>query len=532
MPTQYQLSLLDYVVLAAMFAGVGAIAWRCSKRVSTAEGYFLADRSAPGWVVGLSFIGASISSLSFLAFPAAAYQGNWGGIVPFLMMPVVAILADRVCLPLYRRLGIASGYEYLERRFGTLTRVYGSSMFLLLQAGRMGLILVLLAIPLKLLTGLTPTQSICLCGAVTTLYVVFGGLSAVLWIDMMQTFVLALGAVLCIGLICHELPEGISTVVDLGLRDGKFALPPIHISGGSLLGDYCQVTLLVLVLHGLSNQLLYYSADQNIVQRYLATRTNTQARIALWVGSLGVVPLFCFFTFIGTCLYAYYATVPDPRVSGLNPDEVFPHFILTRVPAGFTGIIIAALIAAATSALTSSLSAVSMVFQIDIYRRLLVKQQTEAHYLRVAKLTTLAGGGVVTLGALALASVPTRTLLDLVFLVYAIFAGGLGGLFLLGMLSRRANAVGANLGIGVSLAVSLYLVGSHFHWLVPPGLRWPTHPFLIGTLTNAALVTVGYGASLIFGDRKTAIDGLTIWTSSSPRVDKLTGASLESESPS
>lgn len=531
MPTQYQLTTLDYAVLAAMFAMVGAIAWRCSKRTTTAEGYFLADRSAPGWVVGLSFIGASISSLCFLAFPAAAYQGNWGGIVPFLMMPVLAILADRVCLPLYRRLGIASGYEYLERRFGALTRLYGSTMFLLLQIGRMGLILVLLSIPLKLLTGLTPTQSIVLCGLFTTVYVVFGGLSAVLWIDMMQTLILAFGAVLCIGLICFDLPGGFNTVVALGLENGKFALPPWHIPGGSLLGDLSGLTLIVLILHGLSNQSLYYSADQNIVQRYLATRTSGQARLGLWIGSLGVVPLFCFFTFIGTCLFAYYAKFPDPVVANLSPDEVFPHFILTRVPSGFTGVIVAALLAAAMSSLDSNLSAVSMVFQIDIYRRLLVKHRSEAHYLRVAKLTTLVGGGVVTLGALALASVSTSTLLDLVFLVYAIFAGGLGGLFLLGMLSRRANATGVNIGIVASLAVSLYLVCSHFHWLLPSGLCSPTHPFLIGAFSNTALVVVGYFASLVFCRQSAAEeDGLTIWTSSGSGTEKLAEPSLRSES--
>lgn len=533
MPTHYELTTLDYAVLAAMFAAVGAIAWRCSRRATTAEGYFLADRAAPGWVVGLSFVGASISSLAFLAFPAAAYQGNWGGIVPFLMMPVVAILADRVCLPLYRRVGIASGYEYLERRFGAITRLYGSTMFLLLQIGRMGLILVLLSIPLKLLTGLSPTQSIALCGLFTTVYVVFGGLSAVLWIDMMQTVILALGAVLCIGLICFDVPGGFSTVVTVGLENGKFALPPWQVSGGGLLTDLSSLTLIVLVLHGLSNQSLYYSADQNIVQRYLATRTIGQARLGLWIGSLGVVPLFCFFTFIGTALYAYYATIPDPVVATLSPDEVFPHFILSRVPAGLTGVIVAALLAAAMSSLDSNLSAVSMVFQIDIYRRLLVKHRSEKHYLRVAKLATLAGGGVVTLGALALASVPTRTLLDLVFLVYAIFAGGLGGVFLLGMLSRRANATGANLGIAASLVVSLYLICSHFGWLLPTALRSPTHPFLIGAFSNTALVIVGYLASLVFGVQDAAAtDGLTIWTSSGPEADKLTGPTLRSESPS
>jgi SSS family solute:Na+ symporter len=518
MATSYQLGMPDYAVLVAMFLAVGWIAWRCARGASTTEGYFLADRSAPGWRVGLSFIGASISSLGFLAFPASAYRGNWGGIIPFLMMPVVAILADLIFLPLYRRLGIASGYEYLERRFGSLARLYGSVMFLLLQMGRMGLILVLLAIPLKLLTGMSPPQAILFCGLLMTAFVVLGGLGAVLWIDTLQTITLAIGSLLCIGLICYELPEGLHTVLALGSRDAKFALPAWHLPGATFSEDFAQLTMGVLVLYGLSSQLLYYCADQNIIQRYLATRTNSQARIGLWVGSLGVVPLFCFFFFIGTSLYAYYQTLPDSAVARLRPDEVFPHFILTQIPAGIKGLIIGALIAAGISSLTSSLSAIAMVFQIDIYRRLLVKNRTEAHYLRVAKLTTLAGGVLVTLNAMALTRVPVDTLLELVFLVYAIFAGGLAGLFLLGMLSTRANRLGANLGIAVSLVTGIYLTCSHFHWLLPPSLCHSPHPFLISALSNSALFLIGYVASLILGRgaRSPAAQGLTVWPDRHP----------------
>lgn len=529
MPHPYQLGVPDYLVLAAMALAVGWIPWRCKHGAATVEGYFLADRSAPGWRVGLSFIGASISSLGFLAFPASAYRSNWGGIIPFLMMPMVAVLADLIFLPLYRRLGIASGYEYLERRFGTLARLYGSSMFLLLQVGRMGLILVLLAIPLKLLTGMSPPQAILLCGLLMTVFVVFGGLSAVLWIDTLQTLTLAVGSLLCIGLICGSLPEGLGTVFSVGLRDAKFSLPPWHEPGASLADDFNQLTLGVLVLYGLASQMLYYSADQNIIQRYLATRTNGQARIGLWVGSLGVVPLFCFFFFIGTSLYAYYQASPDPAVAGLRPDEVFPHFILTRVPAGIKGIIIGALVAAAISSLTSSLSAIAMVFQIDVYRRFFAPQRSETHYLRVAKGATIVGGCLVTLNAVALASAPVDTLLDLVFLVYAIFAGGLAGLFLLGMLSTRAERRGVNLGIAASLATSIYLTCSHFQWLLPASLRWSPHPFLISAASNSVLFVVGYLASLVLGRRTetAAAQGLTVWPDGQPTV--ATHAPVESE---
>jgi len=263
------------------------------------------------------------------------------------------------------------------------------------------------------------------------------------------------------------------------------------------------------------NQLLYYSADQNVIQRYLATASLREARQGLWIGSLGVVPMFTLFTFLGTCLYAYYAANPDPEVAALEPDAVLPHFILTQLPPGVVGLVVAALVAAAMSSLDSNLNAISMVFQIDVYRRLLVRDRPDAHYLRVAKLSTLGFGLVMTLGALALASISVKTLLELMFLVYAIFAGGLAGLFLLGMLSRRANTPGVAAGIVASLAASVYLTCSHFEWGVPARLRCPTHPYLIGALSNTALLVVGYAASLLPW-RSPAPDrarDLTVWGS-------------------
>lgn len=513
MPTAYRLSTLDIVALLAFLGVVVLIAVRSARRAHTTKAYFLADCSAPGWAVGLSFVGTSISSLTFLAFPAGAYAGNWAKLVPFLVIPFVAIVADRVCLPIYRRTGVTSGYEYLERRFGPFARLYGSVMFLLLQIGRVGLILVLLSLPLQLLTGLSQAQAIALCGVFTTLYVLFGGLDAVVWTDVLQTVFLALGGVVCAGLMLWELPGGLGTVLEAGRAAGKFAIPPLHVAGEGLGADFVQLTLVVLVLNGVFNQLLYYSADQNIIQRYLATGSGREARKALWIGSLGVVPMFTFFTFLGTCLYVYYARVPDPAVAGLSADQVFPHFILTRVPHGVVGLIVAAVLAAAMSSVDSNLNAIAMVFQIDIYRRHLVKGRPDAHYLRVAKLTTLAAGAIMTCGALALSTVPTTTVLHLMFLVYAIFAGGLAGLFLLGMMSRRANARGVAVGIVASLGLSLYLTCSHFGWLVPEGMRSPTHPYLIGALGNSAMLVVGYVASLALarGTAAPPADGLTVW---------------------
>ena len=444
MPLIHTLGLADGAVLVAFFVVIVVITILTSRRATSTQGYFLANRSAQGWVLGLSFVSMSISSIGFLAFPAAAYEGNWGGLIPFLVMPLAAVVADRLFLPLYRRIHITSGYEYLERRFGAFARFYGSTMFLALQVGRVGLILVLMSLPLTLLTGMDQTHVIALCGLFTTTYVLFGGLATVLWTEVMQAIVLLVSLLFCIGLIFWQLPGGMGEVFSVGYAANKFAFPPWHIAGASPMTAFCQLTFVVLFLHGVFNQLLYYGADQNVIQRYLAAGSHRHARQGLWIGSFGVIPVFLVLMFLGTALFVYYQRFPDPAVEKLPPDQVFPYFILTRLPAGAVGLTIAGLLAAAMSTLVSNLNAISAVFQIDIYRRYLVVAQSDAHYLRAAKLITLAGGVIITLGALALAQASTKTLLDLVFLVYAIFAGGLAGLFLLGMVSRRANAAGAN----------------------------------------------------------------------------------------
>ena len=489
----------DYAVLIAFAIIMAAISLVTARRATDTQAYFLAGRSARGWVVGLSFIGMAISSLAFLAFPAAAYRDDWGGLIPFLVMPLVAIVADRLFLPAYRRLNVTSGYEYLQMRFGPFVRLYGSTMFLLLQIGRVGLILVLLSLPLTLLTGIDQATGIVLCGTFITGYVLAGGLSTVLWMDAMQTLILALSSVVCVAVVAWQLPGGLAEVIAVGSEAGKFGFPSWRVAGGSALDSLCGLTFVVLLLHGTFNQMLFYGADQNVIQRYLAAGSHRAARQGLWIGSLGVVPLFTGFFFLGTCLFVFYQRFPEPVVEQLSPDQVFPYFILTQLPSGAVGLVIAGLLAAAVSSLDSNLNAISLVFQTDVYRPYLVRNRTDRHYLRAAKLIPLAAGGIMTGGALLLTLASTATLLELVFLVYAIFAGGLAALFLLGMLSRRANTAGVTVGIVVSVSVSLYLTASHFHWLVPASLRSPTHPFLIGAFSNTALLLFGYGASLLFG---------------------------------
>jgi len=514
MASDYHLHTLDIAALLFSLLIIILITIYSARRAKDTESYFLVGRNAPGWAVGVSFIATSVSSLTFLAFPAAAYAGNWTGVVPFWVIPFVAIIADRVCLPIYRRANVISGYEYLERRFNPFVRLYSSMMFLLLQFARVGLILVLFSMPLKLLTNLSQTNAILLCGLLTTTYVLFGGFNAVLWTDVIQTIILSLGGLFCVGVMVWDLPGGLSTIIDVGREADKFALPPLHVTGQLSWADFTHLTLIVLILHGIFNQLLYYSADQNVIQRYLAPSSKTQSRIALWVGSLGVVPTFTFFTFLGTCLYGYYVKLADPAVASLQPEQVFPHFILTRLPRGIVGLIISAVIAAAMSSVDSNLNAIALVFQIDIYERHIVKNRSDRHYLRVAKITTLIGGLAMTLSALALTKVNAETILDLMFLVYAIFAGGLAGIFILGMVSTRASTLGVVAGIMVSCILNAYLTCSHFGWLIPEKWQPSVHPYLIGAISNTVLIMVGYLVSLF--SRRTrqreGISRLTIWT--------------------
>jgi len=490
----------------AIVIGLGI--WSAN-RARTTEGYFLGGRAMPGWAVGLSMLGTAISSVTFLTYPGSSYAGNWSRLVPGLMLPFATLIGIIFFIPFYRKSRLTSAYEYLENRFGPWGRTYGCALFSIGSVYRMGSILYPLALPLKAMTGWDTTTVIVATGAFVTFYTVLGGIEAVIWTDVMQTIVLFFGGVVTILTVFYKVPGGAAAVFSQALAEHKFS---INISFDF---DLTRDTFVVLALSGIIGNIQEFATDQTKVQRYLAPKTLSGARqAACWCG-LGSIPLWSMFMLVGTCLFVFTKFFPDTLGTGLGPDEMYPHFILRVLPQGLGGFVIAAVLAAAMSSIDSSMNGTATVVTVDIYRRHLVKGRDDRHYLAAARCFTALAGALMIAAALVLSKLGEESsILEAYFKLGAIFAGGLGGLFLLGFFTRLATSRAAAVGIVAALLVIVWLALSQPELdILPDAVRSPIHGFLIGVCGNVVVFSVGLVCSYLFpSGRKRDLTGLTWWT--------------------
>jgi SSS family solute:Na+ symporter len=495
---------LDIVVIVIYLGAMAALGAWFAKRNNSTEQYFLGSRAFPGWAIGLSMLGTSISSFTFLAFPAAAFILDWRLVVPNLMLPFVAVLAILFFIPLFRRGRTTSAFEYLEARYGPLMRLYGALTFLLLQLIRLGMVLFLVALPVQALLGVPITWVIVLGGIFILIYTVAGGIEAVIWTDVIQTVILLGGGLMCVVLVVVELPGGLGQVFSEGAAAGKFGVGPVE-------WDLGQRTVFTMMLVGLFSWINEYSSNQNVVQRYLSASSTREARKATGICALMSVPTWALFFFVGTALFVYYQANPDPAIAGMDSDQVFPHFIVTQLPVGLTGLIIAAVLAAAMSSLDSSINAVSTVTVIDLFKRRLTPDRDDRFYLRVARWVALAAGGLMIGGALLFHQLPKESMVDLGLIVGAVSAGCLAGLFILGFFTRRVDYFSVGVATIVALVVNLYFVFEVLD-LLPTWAASGIHAYWVGLLVNIVFVIVAYGVSLFRNGPTTDLTGLTVWT--------------------
>ncbi len=477
------LPLVDWVVLGVYFVivlGVG-VYFYCSGRSSTADGFTKANGAMPGWVVGLSILATYVSSISFLALPGRALAGNWNAFVFSLSIPLAVWVAARWFVPYYRGTGDVSAYSHLETRFGPWARVYAGVCYLLTQLARMGSVMFLMALPLHLLLGWEMHWIIILTGASVIAYTMLGGIAAVMWSDAVQALILIAGALLCLGLMWSGLPGGMGEGWALATAADKFSLG----SFGSSLGES---TFWVVLVYGLVINLQNFGIDQNYVQRYVAARSVAAARRSLWLGGLLYLPVSAVFFLIGTGLFAFYGLQPDllpAELQGVEEaDRIFPYFILTQLPPGVRGLLLAAIFAAAMSTLSTSLNSSATLLLTDWYRRFLRPQAGERQSMFVLHGASLVWGALGTGVALAMTGV--KAALDAWWTLSGIFAGGMLGLFLLGMISRRAGNPAAATAVVTGVLVILWMTLSPGSGVVPEEWHNPFHSFMtvvVGTLT-------------------------------------------------
>ena len=494
--------LWDLVAIILFLAGMAGMGLWFARRNTSTEAYFLGNRSFPGWAVGISMLGTSISSVTFLAIPAAAYVLDYRQAVTNLALPFVAVIALIFFIPLFRQGALTSAYEYLEKRFGVLVRSYAALSFLVLQVVRLAMILYLVSIPIEGMLGIPILWIIIVGGAVVSVYTVFGGIEAVIWTDVVQTFILLGGGLLCLGLMVWDLPGGFGQVIEIGTEFNKFSLGPMR-------GGFNERTFFAVLLLGLVNFTNEYASNQNVVQRYIASKSLREARKATLICMFMSVPTWMSFFFLGSCLYAFYKLVPDAAVANLAADEVLPHFILTRTPPFLGGVIIAACLAAAMSSLDSSINSISTVCSVDFVKRY-GRERSDASLLKIAKIIAVVCGMFMIGGAAALVHIPKESVNDFCLIIASMFGGGKLAIFLLGFFTTRVSGRALLAGLIPAILFNLYLACNTLGW-VPEALRMPIHAYWTGILVNAGLALVAYLASFRFPCRRN-LTGLTVWT--------------------
>ncbi len=513
------LGTVDVVVLIGYMAGIGMMGLFFARRNETTKDYFVGGHSHKGWVIGLSLVGTSISSLSFLAFPGDAFKTAYLRMVPNFMLPFALVIAAWMILPFYRKNYITSAYEYLEMRFGPGVRVYGALAFVAAQLVRISTILFLVSLMLQTLTGLDSVTCIVIAGVFVGFYTIVGGIHAVIWTDVIQTVVLALGGVVCLLLVINRLPGGIGEIIDVASAADKFSFAEfVDGQAQPVSWDFTlqEKTATMMLLIGVTIWLTEYTCIQHTIQRYAAARTTRDARQAMAVAGLTSLPIWLFFMFIGTSFYVFYQAFPTPEtaemLSGARPaEDIMPYFIMNELPQGLKGMVIAAALAAAMSSIDSSINAISAVSILDIYQRHLVKDRDDRHYLVMARWTAVVASLLMVLGSIWFTVVDIKTLQDTSTMLTAVLGGGLFGLFMFGMLTTRGNGRAAGCGIvGTLLFTSWTLLGKND--LLPESLSVPFDLYYTSVVGNVVMFCIGYFTGLLLFPNKKPLTNLTIWT--------------------
>lgn len=520
-----QLGIVDTIVIVVYFGLVTLAGLYFGRKNKTTEEYFLGNRNFPAWAIGISLVGTSISSVTVLAYPGDAFKTAWLRILPAFTLPIAIIVATIWILPFFRRGNITSAFEYLEGRFGPGTRVYGAVAFIIAQLTRLSLILFLVSELIHQVTGLDYWVCILVGGVFVAFYTVVGGIEAVIWTDVVQTIILVFGGVVCLIIVVMKLPGGMGQIFSEAYDAGKFALAEYDPETRTLLPASWDVTFFrktafMMLLVGVSQWMYEYTCNQNVVQRYCASRSAADARKSMWICCFTSIPIWVFFMFLGTAFWVFFQNQPQPETTAMlngeaTPEGILPFFVLNYMPVGLAGLVIAAVLAAAMSSLDSSINAIATVSVVDIYRRHLVKDKDDRHYLRAARYIAIGASVLMMIGAIILAYSETKTILDATTVLTAITAGGLLGLYMLGMLTKVGDGRSVALGIALTICFTIYRSLESFD-LVPS-----THidGYYTAILGHVLMFTVGYTVAHIFSAKPRDLVNLTVWTQSDAPLD-------------
>jgi SSS family solute:Na+ symporter len=487
----------DLVLVGVYLVGITLFGLRFRKsRGSSLRSYFLADRNLPWWAIALSIVAAETSTLTIISVPGLAFSGDFGFLQLALGYLVGRIVICILFLPRYFRGEMLTAYQLIGQRFGPRLHRFTAGLFLVMRAAAEGVRVFAVAIVVGVAIGTGDVVSIAILSVLTLLYTFEGGMTAVIWTDVVQMFLYVGGSLAALATVCHRIPGGWSALIAGASAAHKLTV--FHFSW-SLAQTY---TFQAGMLGGCFLTMASHGTDQLMVQRLLAAKNLRESRLALLASGVVIFFQFTLFLLIGAGLFVYYRNVGS--APNLGADRLFPAFIVQQMPVGIAGLMIAAILAAAMSNLSAALNSLASSSVVDFYLPR-YPDISNAMRTRLSRLMTFVWAGV--LFALAMFSRSGGHVVEIGLSIASVLWGAMLGVFLLGTLSRRAGERGTLVGMIAGVVINLLL------WLQPhalafsiagravvlPKIAW-TWWVLIGSLMTCA---VGYTASLVFPDSDT-----------------------------
>ncbi|HBG26302.1 MAG: sodium:solute symporter [Planctomycetes bacterium GWF2_41_51] len=512
------ISWIDGLIIIFYFAAMAGIGFYFSRKNTSTEEYFVGGRSFPGWVIGLGMVGTSISSVTFVAYPADSFKTSWIRYIPNLALPVGILIAAYVFLPLFRKFKCVSAYEYLEARFGQPIRFYASFSFIISQLVRISVILFLLSLLVKEMTGFSPILSILITGVCVALYTVMGGIDAVLWTDVIQTILLAGGGVVCVVAVILKVPGGLIEIFSTGWESGKLSFSEFNNGQYSPLPlgfSLSHKTVIMLFFLGLVTWLTEFSGNQTVVQKYFAVKSMKEAKKALWITVGSSLPIWAFYMFVGTSLYVFFLHFPAQQATNIlngqqKAEQILPFFILNYLPAGVVGFIIAAALAAAMSSLSSGINSIATVSIVDIYKKYLVKGRNDKYYLYCSRVLATTASILMVIGAILFLKAETRTLQDTGLAIASVLSSGLAAIYLIGFFTNICDWRSIGVGIFFTICFAIWAILSQYS-LLPQYLRISFDLYYTTIVGNLIMLFMSLLAGVVLR-RKTVLESsLTIW---------------------
>jgi solute:Na+ symporter, SSS family len=483
---------IDLLIVVLYLAGITLFGLHFRGKGDSLRSYFLAERTIPWWAISLSIVAAETSTLTIISIPGLAFTGDFGFLQLVMGYLVARVVLCLLFLPAYFHGELLTAYQLIDRRFGPKLHKVTAAVFLLTRAAAEGVRLYAISILIGIAIGTSDIASIVIITVLTLLYTIKGGMAAVIWTDVMQMFIYIGGSIAALWALGHQVPGGWGMIHQVGQAAGKFTvfhfalnLTTTYTFWTGLIGG----CFLIMASHG---------TDQLMVQRLLAAKNLRESRLALLSSWVVVALQFLLFLCVGAGLFVYYTRVA-PGTKFSSPDRIFPAFIVDHMPAGLSGLIIAAVLAAAMSNLSAALNSLSSTTVVDFYMKLRPNAAGRERS-NVSHISTLFWA--VALCSLAFISRGSKHVVEVGLSIASVAYGSLLGVFLLGTITRRANEAGTIVGMIVGLGVNIFLwrqpvpVAFHiagFHAILPR-IAW-TWYVVIGT---AITFCFGYLISLLF----------------------------------